>query len=250
MTEPQDEASESVRAGMRTAMAAAAQIAQRVMRALEQRQREVQAASEQRAAELRARFDAERAAARAVLAPVGREEWWATAQPEQIASAYETAHAWEKFDPEARAAADRIRDEVGVRYGVDPSALDRTEQLRREAADERAEARLDEAAAVAAGVDVAADISERGEADTEYQVATRQREDVLWDSAERRTDTASSLEGKASAEAVNVRMGIDKGQGRPPREAVAGAPKKATNARKTPAAGKGIGQQHARRPRM
>ena len=104
MTEPQDEASESVRAGMRTAMAAAAQIAQRVMRALEQRQREAQAASEQRAAELRARFDAECAAARAVLAPVGREEWWATAQPEQIASAYETAHAWEKFDPEARAA--------------------------------------------------------------------------------------------------------------------------------------------------
>lgn len=250
MTEPQDQASESVRAGMRTAMAAAAQVAQRVMRALEQRQREAQAASEQRAAELRARFDAERAAARAVLAPVGRGDWWATAQPEQIASAYETARAWEKFDPDARAAADRIRDEVGVRYGVDPSALDRAEQLRREAADERQEARLDEAAAVAAGVDVAADMSERGEADTDYQVASRQREDALWDSAERRTDTASSLEGKASREAVNVRMGIDKGQAKPPREAVAGAPKKATAKRKTPAAGKGIGQQQARRPHM
>ena len=248
MTEPQDEASDSVRAGMRTAMAAAAQIAQRVMRALEQRQREAQAASEQRAAELRARFDAERAAARAVLAPVGREEWWATAQPEQIASAYETAHAWEKFDPEARAAADRIRDEVGVRYGVDTSALDRAEQLRREAADERTEARLDEAAAVAAGVDAAADISERGEADTDYQVATRRREDALWDSAERRTDTASALEGKASHEAVNVRMGIDKGQGKPPREAVTRAPKKTTTKSKTVAVGKGTTPHYSRRP--
>ncbi|MBC7593141.1 MAG: hypothetical protein H7288_04260 [Kineosporiaceae bacterium] len=135
-----------------------------------------------------------------------------------------------------------------MRYGVDPSSMDRAEQLRREGADERAEARLDEAVAVAAGVDVAADISERGEADTEYQVATRQREDALWDSVERRTGTASSLEGKASAEAVNVRMGIDKGQGKPPREAVAAAPKKATNARKTPAPGKGITPQHALRP--
>ena len=247
MTEPQDEASESVRAGMRTAMAAAAQVAQRVMRALEQRQREAQAASEQHAAELRARFDAESAAARAVLTPVGREEWWATAQPEQIAAAYETAHAWEKFDPEARAAADRIRDEVGVRYGVDPSLLDRAEQLRRETADERQEARVDEAAAMAAGVDVTADTSERAEADTEYQVTTRRREDALWDSAERRTDTASSLEGKASREAVNVRMGINKGQGKPARDAVAPPPKKAGR-RKTAAADKGIGPRHGRRP--
>lgn len=254
MTEPQDEVTPAAGAKMRTAMAAAAQVAQRVMRALEQRQREVQAASEQRSAELRARFDAERSAARAVAAPLGRDDLWATAQPEQIASAYETAHAWERFDPDARAAADRIRDEVGVRYGVDPTSLDRAAQIRRDAADEQSEARLDEAAALATVVDVAADVSERGEADTEYQVARRQREDALRDSAERRTDTARSLEGKASREAVNERMGIDKGQGKPARDAVAGAPKKATGTRKTQVTGIGIGigigQQDARRPHM
>lgn len=250
MTEPQDEASEKVSAGMRTAMAAAAQAAQRVMRALEQRRRETQAASEQRAAELRARFDAECAAARAVLTPVGRDDWWATARPAQITAAYETAHAWESLDPEARIAADRIRSEVDPRYGVDSSSADHAEQLNRDAVEERVEARLDEAAAVAAGVGVAVDISERGEADTEYQTATRLREGDLWDSAERRNDTARSLEGKASAEAVNVRMCVDKGQGKPARVAVIQATTKTTAKNNTTAAGKGITRQSAHRPHV
>jgi hypothetical protein len=93
-------------------------------------------------------------------------------------------------------------------------------------------------------------MNERGEADTDYQLTSRQREDALWDSTERRTDTASSLEGKASREAVNVRMGIDKGPAKPPREAVADIPRMATTKPKTPVASKGIRQHHARRPRM
>lgn len=249
MSEPQDEASEKVSAGMRTTMAAAAQTAQRVMRALEQRQRETQAASEQRAAELQARFDAECAAARAALVSVGRDDWWATARPEQITAAYETAHAWESLDLEVRVAADRIRNEVDARYGVDSISLDRSEQLNRDAVEERAEARLDEAAAVAVGVDIAVDISEHGEADTEYQAATQQREDALWDSAERRTDTASSLEGKASAEAVNVRMGIDKGQAKPAREVVVRAAKEVPPKSKIANSGNGLSAQRSRRSR-
>ena len=248
MNEHQDEASETVRAGMRTALAAAAQIAQRTMRALEQRQREIQAATEQRAAELTARFDAERAAARAALAPVGRDDWWATALPEEITTAYETARAWENFDSDARLAADRIRGEVNARYAVAPASLDRAAQLDLDAADERDEAHLDEAAAMIAGVDGAAEASERAVADSEYQSASQQRTDALWDSAERRTSMADSLEGRASAEAVTVRMIVDTGQGKPARDAVVRPSTVATVRAKSAVGGKGLAAQPGRRP--
>lgn len=248
MNEHQDEASETVRAGMRTAMAAAAQVAQRILRTLEQRRREIQAASEQRAAELTARFDAERSAARAALAPVGRDDWWATARAEQITAAYETARAWEPYDPEVRTAADRIRNELRDRYGVDPASLDRAAELDRDAADQRDEAHLDETAAMAAGLDAAADTTERASAETEYQSASRQRSEALWDSAERRTDLANSLGGSASAEAVATRIVVDTGQGKPARAAVARPPAKSTSRLGRPAAGNGIAARNGRRP--
>jgi len=229
MNEHQDEASEAVRAGMRTAMAAAAQIAQRTLSALEQRQREIQAASEQRAAELSARFDAERSAATAALAPVGRDDWWATARPDQI--------------------ADRIRHEASARYGVEPASLDRAEQLNRDAAEERDKARGDEAAAIAIGVDTAAEANERAAFDTEYQSASQERADALWDSAERRTSMAKSLEGRASTEAVAVRMAVDTGQGEPAREAVTRRPVSIRNRAKNAAPDKVAEVRHGRSPR-
>ncbi|MBC7630536.1 hypothetical protein [Aeromicrobium sp.] len=232
MTEPQDEASEKVTAGMRTAMAAAAQVAQRVMRALEQRQREVQAASEQRAAELTARFDAERA----------------TARPDQITSAYETARAWEKYDPDARTAANRIRSEASARCEVDPMALDRAAQLDRDAADQSDEAHLDNAAAVVAGGDAAADVNERAAADAEYQIACRQRAEMMWDSAERRTSMANALDGRASAKAIAVGMVVSTGQGQPAREAVKRRPGQVVNQARSAAPGKDIGARHGRGP--
>ena len=94
---------------------------------------------------------------------------------------------------------------------MDPTSLNCSEHLNGDAADKRAGASRDEAAAVAVGAEVASDNRERAAADSDYQAASRQRADALWDSAERRIRTASSLEGKASAEAVNVRMGIDIG---------------------------------------
>ena len=249
MNEHQDEASETVRAGVRTAMSVAAQAAQVAIRALEQRRREIQAASEQRAAELTARFDAERAAARAALAPVGSDDWWATARPDQITTAYETAREWEDFDSDARLAADRIRGEVSARYGVDPISLDRAAHLDRDAAEQRDEEQLDDAAALIAGVDGLAEANERNAADTEYQSASQQRADALWDSAERRAGMANSLEGRASAEAVNVRMIVDTGQGKPAREAVTRPPAKAVGHAKSSAVGKGVAVQPGRRPR-
>lgn len=226
MNEQPDETSEVVRAGMRTAMAAATMAAQIAIRARQQRTQEMQAASEQRAAELQARFDAERSAAAATLAPVGRDDWWAIAQPQQIADVYEVAHAWEGFDPQARVAADKIRAEVNGRYGVDPASLGRSDELRREATEERQQARLDEAAAVTIAADVAADRADHVNADTDYQAAAETRADALWDSAERRTDMAASLEGVAGAEAVSARMLADTGQGKPARGAVAQRVKK------------------------
>jgi len=246
MNEHQDEASESVRAGMRTAMAAAAQVAQVAMRALEQRRREIQAAAEQRAAELTARFDAERSAARAALAPLGRDDWWTTARPEQVTTAYETARAWEKYDPDVRIAADRIRGEVSARYGVDPASLDRAAQLDRDAAEQRDGAQLDDAAALVAGVDAVTEANERAAVDAEYQSASQQRAAALWDSAERRTDLANSLVGTASVEAVTVRMIVDTGQGRPARDAAVTASRSTTPTVKLSGAGQGVRHQVGR----
>ncbi|QGG39905.1 hypothetical protein [Aeromicrobium yanjiei] len=220
MSEQPDETSEIVRAGMRATMTVAAQAAQRAMRAREQQQRERQAQSQQRAAELQARHDAERSAAVAALSPVSRDDWWATARPQDIADMYETAHTWEDLDPAARAAANRIRREVDTHYGIDPSSLDRSNDLNHDSLSEREQARLDSDAAVAISADAAAERVEHEGADTAYASASQSRADALWDSSGRREDTVASLEGVASAEAVRSCMLADTGQGARARSAV------------------------------
>jgi hypothetical protein len=85
----------------------------------EQEQRTIAAAEEQRARELQERFDAQRAAARAQLAPVSREDWWDKATPEMIERVHETATTWKAYDPEAAQAAGKISEQVQSRYGID-----------------------------------------------------------------------------------------------------------------------------------
>jgi len=220
VSEQADETSEIVRAGMRTALMVAAQLAQRTIRAHEQQLRDREAASLQRAAELQARFDAERAAAVAALTPVGRDDWWQTASQQNIADMYQTARTWEDFDLTARQAADRIRREVDGRYGIDAASLEREADLVREASAERDRAQVEQAAAVVIATDAEADRAERDGAETAYQVASEVRADELWDSADRRTDRAASLQGGASAEAVRARMLADTGQGARARGAI------------------------------
>lgn len=215
-----DEVTEVAAAKLRTALMAAAQVAQRIARSREQDVRDAAASSTQEAAELQTRLEAQRQAAAALTAPTARDDWWETATAEDIASAYEVAHAWEDIDPTLRRDAERIRNEVSARYGIAPGDLDRSGSLNREADAQRAEARQDVGAAVAMSADSAADLTEGGHADSNYQSAVQNREAALWDSAGRREQMANDLQGLASAEEIDVRMLVDTGNAKPAREAV------------------------------
>ncbi|MET1087675.1 MAG: hypothetical protein ABWY04_11245 [Arthrobacter sp.] len=160
---------DAVDGAMRTGLMVAARIGEQLARMREQEQRTIAAAEEHRARELQERFDAQRAAARAQLAPVAREDWWDKATPEMIERAHETATAWKAYDPDAAHAAGIISEQVQSRYGIDVNntgadeasvseALARAQQARLDAERERtkaAAARTDEvvAGAAVAGAD-------------------------------------------------------------------------------------------------
>lgn len=215
-----DEVTEVTAAKLRTALMAAAQVAQRLARAREQDLREATAASTQEAAELQSRLEAQRQSALALTAPTKRDDWWDNATVDDISHLYEVAHAWEDIDPDLRRDAERIRDEVNTRYGIAPADLTRADTLTREADAQRAETRQGIGAAVAISADSAADLAEGGRANSDYQSAMQGREAALWDSAGRREQMAADLEGVASAEEVNGRMLVDTGNAKPAREAV------------------------------
>jgi hypothetical protein len=231
---------DAVDGAMGTGLMVAARIGEQLARMREQEQRTIAAAEEQRARELQERFDAQRAAARAQLAPVGREDWWDTATPEMIERVHETATAWKAYDPEAAQASKKISDQVQSRYGIDlnntgadeasvSEALARAQQARSEAESERTKssaARTDE---IVAGAAIAA--------------ATRQdradKSEPAWDTAERRQHLADSLEGKGDREAVNSRILADKHQGTHPAAAVAQKPSLSKTAKMAKQGGKG-----------
>ncbi|MEC5182177.1 MULTISPECIES: hypothetical protein [unclassified Arthrobacter] len=216
---------DAVDGAMRTGLMVAARIGEQLARMREQEQRTIAAAEEQRARELQERFDAQRAAARAQLTPVGREDWWDKATPEMIERVHETATAWKAYDPEAAQASEKIRDQVQSRYGIDvdntgadeasvSESLARAQQTRSEAESERTKASAARTEASVAGAAVAsADRQDRED-----------RSEPAWDTAERRQQLAQSLEGKGDREAVNARLLADKHQGTHPRAAVAQKP--------------------------
>jgi hypothetical protein len=231
---------DAVDGAMRTGLMVASRIGEQLARMREQEQRTIAAAEEQRARELQERFDAQRAAARAQLAPVGGEDWWDKATPETIERVHETATAWKAYDPEAAQASQKISDQVRNRYGIEVNntgaveasvseALARAQQARSEAESERTKesaARTDE---VVAGAAVAG--------------ANRQdREDRIepaWDTAERRQQLTESMEGKGDREAVNSRILADKHQGTHPSAAVAQKPSLAKTSKMAKESGKG-----------
>ncbi len=107
----------------RVALTVAGRLGEQLARAREQEMSRAQAAAEQQARELQSRFDAERAAARAQLAPVMDNRWWDTATGRDVERAHEAATAWKDHDPAARDAAEVIRDQVQRRYGLDVDNL-------------------------------------------------------------------------------------------------------------------------------
>lgn len=119
MAEEADGVIEEVGGQLRIALMTATQIAEKFARLREDLARQQQARTEQQTRELRVRFDAERDAARAAVAPTSRPEWWATATVDDIAEAYQTAHAWEPVDEDLAQRAAHMRDEVQARYGVE-----------------------------------------------------------------------------------------------------------------------------------
>lgn len=154
MAEENDGIADALDGQLRIALTVAAQLGARVARIREELARTRQAQTEQQNRELQARFDAERAAARAELAPVYERTWWDAASVDQIAGVHETATAWHGIDPEADRAGERIAEEVRDRYGLDVRDLDadpaavrealaRAERTRSEAAASRSESAVD-----------------------------------------------------------------------------------------------------------
>lgn len=213
---------EALDGALRMGLTVAGQVGERLARWLEQEARQAQARSEQAARELTARMDAERAAARAELVVVGREEWWARATPQEVTRVWEVANTWSRLDPDAARALETIHGQVRDRYGIDtptPRLPGEREQVDAVAADQtRAAARLDEATAVRILTDDDPGNDERGRA--------------LYDSAERRADLARDLErAGVDGEAIEARVLADTGQGAPA-QAAAVAPRRGVTGRK------------------
>lgn len=211
---------EALDGALRMGLTVAGQVGERVARWLEQQAREAQARSEQAARELTQRMDAERAAARAELAVVGREEWWARAKPEDVTRVWEVANTWSRFDPDAARALETIREQVRDRYGIDTRPRDAAGPVEAVDAERaRVQARLDEATAVRILTDVDPGNDERGR--------------DLYDSAERRNELASDLErAGVDSEAIEARVLADKGQGAPAHAAVTSPTRRGAGSRK------------------
>jgi hypothetical protein len=234
---------DAVDGAMRTGLMVASRIGEQLARMREQEQRTIAAAEEQRARELQERFDAQRAAARAQLAPVTRDDWWDKATPAMIERVHETATAWKAYDPEAAQASEKISEQVQSRYGIDVNntgadeasvseALARAQQARSEAESERtraAETRTDERVVSAA---VAG-------ANRQDKAAQQAQGEPAYDTPQRRQQLAESLEGKGDREAVNSRLLADKHQGTHPAAAVAQKPPLAKTSEMAKTGGKG-----------
>lgn len=159
MAEDNDGIADAIDGQLRIALTVAAQMGARLARLREELARTRQAQTEQRNRELQVRFDAERAAARAELAPVYERSWWDAASVEQIANVHETATAWHGIDPEADRAGERIAQEVQERYGLDVRNLDADPAAVREAIAQAERARAD---AAAQRSESAVDVAEAG----------------------------------------------------------------------------------------
>ena len=245
MVDEPDRIDEALTGALRVGLTVAGHVAERALRAREQAMRDAQARSEQEARVLQARLDSERAAARAALAPVDRDEWWQHASVDDISRAWETAQTWRELDADARRAGERMHDELQRRYGIDTSdlqadpaavraALERAERSRGQSDQERdaATAESAEAAALVAGADQLDDRVDSAQRDVELDDADRHLGDAV-----SREALADSLAGVAEEETVQARVVAATNQARPAREAVAAAPRRAPRARRarTPA---------------
>jgi colicin import membrane protein len=262
MVEETDGIGESFDDSLRIAITVASQFGERISRLREQMARQREAAAQQEYRELSTRFEAERGAARASLEPVRHNEWWDTAQVEDIAHAHETATAWRNHDDLARDASDTIRREVHDRYGIDVDApggdatavaatLREVEQARADAHAERQKAgeeltasqllfasvdRREREAQVQSEKDTTnSDVAGAHIADFSEGINERDQSAHEYDSSERRQQFATSLEeGGIAKDVIAARLLADGENAKHPSEAVRAQTGKAAKVRIRP----------------
>ncbi|WP_309616805.1 hypothetical protein [Salinibacterium sp.] len=171
---------EEAEGSIRQQLIAAAQLARTTVQARQDAAQRPTRRDLKVARQLHAQLDAQRVAARAVLAPVHNTSWWDQAQVRDIARDYEAAATFRGEDQAARDAESRIRQELRERYdaevletGADPAVVrvtlvdrdtERTEHDKRQA---QARDDPDLAAGVVVGAEVfevSADLSDAEEA--------------------------------------------------------------------------------------
>ena len=129
MHEPSDGIAEELERQLQLALATAAIAARRVIAAREQTIQQAQRESEQATRAVQARINAERLLATQRLRPVFDPAWWETAGLQEIADMWQEADSWRDPDHGAATptifdnAADRIREEVRDRSGLDPTQV-------------------------------------------------------------------------------------------------------------------------------
>lgn len=221
-----DGVEEALETVMRSAVMAAAQMGERRAREREAAACAAQSRSVDEAREFGRRLEAERATARAVLAPTSSEAWWDTATPEQVSGAYERATSWADTDPEVATAKAAMDEQLRRRYGINPNAganaatLGRAQESARQrgtAAGENAEA-----TALLAVVDRLKAEADRTQRTDIHRAAEAERGEgeASYDSAERREWFAQSmLDAGVNPDLVDDRIIADVSQGAPATDA-------------------------------
>lgn len=261
MPDPQepDGVTDEAEGKLRMGLMAAAQVARTASNARRTLLEQATGRDLDEARQLQARLEADRATARAELAPVNEASWWDQAEVPDIARAYETAVTWRDDDEVARGAESRIRQELRERYhleinetGADPAtvrdALERAAANQNDPSAERDEARREQnftAGLVAESEILEYEIDredERGEAER-FDEALALEEDAnrIWDSATRREQHAEQLSQSGEPEAAAAWKQADTDQARSPQEAVRNTrPKRSPRPKTTKRAGRTI----------
>lgn len=254
-----DGVDEALSNSLRTALMAAGRIGEQLARVRENQLRHSEARSAQEQRELQNRLDTERLAARAELAVVSRNEWWDSANAEDVTGAWQTANAWRTIDPEIERHATRIESEVATRWGLDAREtgarpdqvreyLQRILDARRLAEDELTQAKKAEAEAAELLLTADAMRDSRDAGHVDDVAADEEKEDRLRDQAGDLTETAASHReaadsylGIADSEIREAKVTADKGQALPAARATAGAGRRP---RRAPRRGGEQAQEH------
>lgn len=228
MAEDSDGMNDAVEGHLRIAVTLATRGAEVLGQIVAERAREAAAASEAEGRRLTAGLDAERAAARASVEGVGAEQWWARAQPEQIADAWQTTQTWKEIDPDLARKGEEIAAQLQARYGIDVEQARPDPQALREAMAAREGAQQDPGArrgkAGREGLEATLLVAEADAADrgrpSEPVVTAEAGGQVAYDSDARRAAKEARLSKVADPETVRAVMLADLAQGRPASEAV------------------------------